>query len=451
MAEKRNTLFKKIDQQTVPVLACLLFFPAFLTLIPFFSLDSAWSHGFTHPLEGWDHIVTMIAVGIWAAQLRGHAIWLLPLAFVGVMSLGGIAGAAGILLPAVEGMILLSCAVFILLIIRRIRFSNRINLTIVAFFAFFHGFAHGQEISASASLISYSIGFMLATLLLHGAGILVAKLVLFCVTCFLAILLPSLAQAAKAQTISNGNSSFDPVISQVDFDGNSPWRQTANQNDLGSEHIAINDFNTTFLNVCSLIPDKPDPIRHKFKQRTPSSGSANISKIKRLDNPSGKLAPINQSTIAALAVMPPLALIWQATRLNIAAVFKHYFPDINYTPGQILLSNGTGLTSPPLVLNARIPARTARFYHTLLALSVEDIPLQTSFTHFPDNSFPLISTINPIGLTSAPRFNCIVGLTSKATSYFRSRHPHSLAFKGRGRADSEILQSCYTTLEKNHV
>jgi len=108
---------------------------------------------------------------------------MLPVSFVGVMSLGGLAGASGLSLPSVEGLILLSCAVFGVLITRRVRFGSKINVLIVAFFAFFHGFAHGQEISASASLISYTLGFMLATLLLHGTGILVAKLVVLAVGC----------------------------------------------------------------------------------------------------------------------------------------------------------------------------------------------------------------------------------------------------------------------------
>ncbi len=143
--------------------------------------------GFSHPLEGWDHIVTMLGVGIWAAQLRGKAIWLLPTTFVGVMSLGGISGAAKYLaVPSAEILIVLSCLVFSILIFRKIRFDTRINVLIVTFFAFFHGYAHGQEISTSASLISYTLGFMIATLLLHGAGILVAKIILVSITFFIA-------------------------------------------------------------------------------------------------------------------------------------------------------------------------------------------------------------------------------------------------------------------------
>lgn len=146
---------------------------------------SGWSSGFTHPLHGGDHLLTMLAVGIWAAQLRGQAIWMLPVTFVGVMSLGGIAGAAGLLIPGAEAVILLSCLVFTVLVTRKISFSSQINVIIVAFFAFFHGFAHGQEISASVSVISYTLGFMVATLLLHGTGILVVRLCLLVCAVFL--------------------------------------------------------------------------------------------------------------------------------------------------------------------------------------------------------------------------------------------------------------------------
>ncbi|MDP3839918.1 MAG: HupE/UreJ family protein [Methylococcales bacterium] len=150
------------------------------------SVDVAgWSSGFTHPLHGGDHFLTMLAVGIWAAQLRGKAIWLLPLTFVGVMSLGGLAGAAGLFIPSAELIILLSGLVFSVFIVRKIRFSSQTNVIIVAFFAFFHGFAHGQEISTSASLISYTLGFMVATLLLHGAGILIVRLLVMIFALFI--------------------------------------------------------------------------------------------------------------------------------------------------------------------------------------------------------------------------------------------------------------------------
>lgn len=179
----------------ISVLACVFYF-ADISLL---DLNS----GFSHPLEGWDHIVTMLGVGIWAAQLRGKAIWLLPTTFVGVMSLGGISGAAQYLaVPSAEILIVLSCLVFSILIIRKVRFDTRINVLIVAFFAFFHGYAHGAEISTSASLISYTLGFMIATLLLHGAGILVAKVVLISIAFFIAQALNVVSSIESVKTVS---------------------------------------------------------------------------------------------------------------------------------------------------------------------------------------------------------------------------------------------------------
>ena len=167
------------------------------------------SSGFLHPLEGWDHIVTMLGVGIWAAQLRGKAIWLLPTTFVSVMSLGGISGAAKYLaVPSAEILIVLSCLVFSILIIRKIRFDNKINMLIVAFFAFFHGYAHGAEISTSASLISYTLGFMVATLLLHGAGILMVKVILLSIA-FL------IAQALNIVTSTEFSDNLTPTYAQL--------------------------------------------------------------------------------------------------------------------------------------------------------------------------------------------------------------------------------------------
>jgi hydrogenase/urease accessory protein HupE len=145
---------------------------------------SGWHNGFYHPLHGWDHLLTMLAVGIWAAQLRGRAVWQLPLAFVGIMSLGGLVGITGVSIPGVELMILLSVAVFSVLVAGRIRFRTTISVLIVIFFGFFHGFAHGQEMPASVSLLSFALGFMMATLLLHGAGILTVRFLVFASTFF---------------------------------------------------------------------------------------------------------------------------------------------------------------------------------------------------------------------------------------------------------------------------
>ncbi len=183
----KSVLFRFI-QQNLPLsfgLSALLLLSVVKIPTILLTVNSDWNHGFQHPLEGWDHLLTMIAVGIWAAQLRGVAIWMLPLTFVSVMSLGGLAGAASFAIPSVEIMVLLSGLVFSVLIVRKVRFTTRMNVLIVAFFAFFHGYVHGQEISASASLISYTLGFVIATLLLHGAGILTARLIVLAFAFFL--------------------------------------------------------------------------------------------------------------------------------------------------------------------------------------------------------------------------------------------------------------------------
>lgn len=142
---------------------------------------------FSHQIKGLDILVTMLVIGIWSAQLRGSATWLLPLTFISVMSLSGVFGAGRYLtVSTAQILILLSCLIFSALIIRKIRFTTQINVMMVAAFAFFHGTAHGQEISASASLVFYALGFMAATLLLHGTSILLARLIFIVAAFFIA-------------------------------------------------------------------------------------------------------------------------------------------------------------------------------------------------------------------------------------------------------------------------
>jgi hydrogenase/urease accessory protein HupE len=145
---------------------------------------NGWHDGFNHPLHGWDHLLVMIAVGWWAAQQRGRAVWLIPLTFVGVMAAGGIVGATGIALPGVELAILLSVAVFAALVARKARLRLSASVWLVGFFAFFHGFAHGAEMPGSAGIVMFGLGFILATLLLHVFGLATGRLVAFVVACF---------------------------------------------------------------------------------------------------------------------------------------------------------------------------------------------------------------------------------------------------------------------------
>jgi hydrogenase/urease accessory protein HupE len=140
---------------------------------------NGWHDGFNHPLHGWDHLLVMVAVGWWAAQQRGRAVWLIPLTFVGVMAVGGIAGVTGVSLPGVEWAILLSVAVFAALVAQRTRLRLSASVCLVGFFAFFHGFAHGAEMPCSANILMFGLGFVLATLLLHATGLVVGRLVAF--------------------------------------------------------------------------------------------------------------------------------------------------------------------------------------------------------------------------------------------------------------------------------
>lgn len=127
--------------------------------------------GFLHPLFGWDHVVAMVAVGLWGAILRAPALWLLPVAFPVVMALGGALGVVGVPLPAVEAGIALSGIVLGLLVALAVRAPLWIAAVIVSFFAVFHGHAHGTELPAAADPTAYAAGFVIATGLLHLVGI----------------------------------------------------------------------------------------------------------------------------------------------------------------------------------------------------------------------------------------------------------------------------------------
>src|ERR1700684_2724597 len=99
------------------ILGLLIFFPTLAHAHSAGTAVNGWHDGFNHPLHGWDHLAVMIAVGWWAAQQRGRAVWLIPLTFVGVMTLGGVIGATGMSLPGIELGILLSVAVFTALVV----------------------------------------------------------------------------------------------------------------------------------------------------------------------------------------------------------------------------------------------------------------------------------------------------------------------------------------------
>ncbi|MCU0835128.1 MAG: HupE/UreJ family protein [Chromatiaceae bacterium] len=135
--------------------------------------DGGLLTGLYHPISGLDHVVAMVAVGLWGAQLGVPAIWLLPVAFPLVMALGGLAGVTGLPLPGIEVGIALSGVVLGLLVALAARPPLSVALLLIAAFAILHGHAHGTELPVYGVPILYAAGFVIATGLLHVSGILI--------------------------------------------------------------------------------------------------------------------------------------------------------------------------------------------------------------------------------------------------------------------------------------
>jgi urease accessory protein len=127
--------------------------------------------GLQHPWSGLDHVLAMIAVGLWGAQLGNPAMWLLPVTFPMVMSMGAMMGLLGIPLPGIEIGIALSAILLGAMVVGEVRPNIIIAALLVGFFAIFHGHAHGTELPAGQSGLLYSMGFVIATGCLHGIGI----------------------------------------------------------------------------------------------------------------------------------------------------------------------------------------------------------------------------------------------------------------------------------------
>jgi urease accessory protein len=132
---------------------------------------TTFASGSVHPLIGGDHLVAMVAVGLWAAQLGGRALYALPAAFLSVMLLGGLLGMGGLALPAVEVTILGSVLALGAVITYGRSLPWSLASAVVGGFALFHGFAHGAEMPAAATAMAYGAGFLLATAALHGIGL----------------------------------------------------------------------------------------------------------------------------------------------------------------------------------------------------------------------------------------------------------------------------------------
>jgi len=127
--------------------------------------------GFRHPISGLDHVLAMVAVGLWGAQLGAPAIWLLPVAFPMVMAFGGMLGLMGVPIPGIEYGIALSAILLGAAVMFEYRPPLGLAAALVGFFAIFHGHAHGTELPPGQSALLYSVGFVMATGCLHALGI----------------------------------------------------------------------------------------------------------------------------------------------------------------------------------------------------------------------------------------------------------------------------------------
>ena len=134
-------------------------------------LAGGFASGFTHPLTGFDHLLAMVSVGLWGAFLGRPLIYALPVIFPGVMVLGAALGMFAVPLPTVEIGVALSVLVLGACIALSLRAPVWVASAIVAAFAIFHGYAHGRELPSAADPVGYSVGFVLATGMLHVAGI----------------------------------------------------------------------------------------------------------------------------------------------------------------------------------------------------------------------------------------------------------------------------------------
>ena len=132
---------------------------------------TGFAHGFLHPIGGLDHVLVMVAVGLFAVHLGGRALWLVPLSFVSMMAVGGALGMAGIELPFVEIGIALSVVVLGACVATGLHLPTAAAMALVGLFATFHGHAHGAEMPESTSGLEYAAGFVIATAMLHVCGI----------------------------------------------------------------------------------------------------------------------------------------------------------------------------------------------------------------------------------------------------------------------------------------
>ncbi|MFA9477294.1 HupE/UreJ family protein [Phycisphaerales bacterium AB-hyl4] len=138
--------------------------------------ENAFVHGLLHPITGLDHVLAMLAIGLWASQIGGRHTWAMPAAFVALMIVGGLGATLGLPLVAVEGGILASVLILGLLVAAACKLPLVGGAAVAGLFAIFHGYAHVSEMTTGASLAAFGIGFALASAALCFAGLGVGQL-----------------------------------------------------------------------------------------------------------------------------------------------------------------------------------------------------------------------------------------------------------------------------------
>jgi urease accessory protein len=166
----RNTMRRSFKLLSLAAAATVGFSTAALAHVGDHS-HMSFAEGLLHPFSGLDHVLAMVAVGLWASQLGRRALWLLPLTFPAVMAIGAAFGLSGVTLPLVEIGIAASVMVLGAMVALALRPSLAISIPLIGAFALLHGYSHGIELPASASALSYGVGFIVATLVLHAVGI----------------------------------------------------------------------------------------------------------------------------------------------------------------------------------------------------------------------------------------------------------------------------------------
>lgn len=158
-------------KKSLPVAASFLFMPTLASAHTGFSEASGLLHGMIHPISGMDHLLAMIMVGVLAQQLGRRAIWLVPITFLSLMTIGGALGIFGFNISLIETGIAASVIMLGAMVAIDAKIPISVAMGVVGFFALFHGYAHGAEMPENIGGFTYAVGFLMATGTLHAVGI----------------------------------------------------------------------------------------------------------------------------------------------------------------------------------------------------------------------------------------------------------------------------------------